>query len=71
MKRYKNYGSKKKRRNIEYKEREKRRQKKGYRVKGLNDIMKDKNSTFEDIMEALKQWKITKVIVIMELRKAT
>ena len=55
MKTYKNYGSKKKRRNIEYKEREKRRQKKGYRVKGLNDIMKDKNSTFEDIMEAIKQ----------------
>ena len=71
MKRYKNYGSKKKRRNIEYKEREKRRQKKGYRVKGLNDIMKDKNSTFEDILEALKQWRITKIIVIMELRKGT
>ena len=37
MKRYKNYGSKKKLRNIEYKERHKIRQKKIYRVKGYGN----------------------------------
>ena len=55
MKTYKNYGSKKKRRNIEYKERQKIRQKKIYHIKRLNGIINDKDSTFEDILKGLKE----------------
>jgi hypothetical protein len=45
----KNYGSKKKKRRAEYLERETRRKLEQERLKNYNRVMKDKNSTIEDM----------------------
>lgn len=49
----KNYGSKKKKRRAEFEAREFKRQQEKKRIENYNQIMKDKNSTIEDMAAAM------------------